>query len=272
MNKKIKALIGIIFCLIILAGCSQRNANRELPVNTPTTPVSERSEASEPILKKPESVKIPNLVYHSVRPTNGRQDIYEITPESFEKQLKYLVDNGYTAVSYSDLDKFLNGKELPPEKPVIINFDDGLDSQYEYAWPLIKKYNIKATFFFYTNPLGRKNFMTWDQAKEIADAGMEIGNHTRYHPYLTKIIDPNELEQEIDLSRKKLEEYLGVTIDIFAYPFGLSDTRIEKVVKDYGYIFARGLRHDVIVSEDDRYDLNGFIVTNSFESFQKILE
>lgn len=115
------------------------------------------------------AVKIPIFIYHSVKPyeqgESASQDRYDITPELFRKQLAYLAINDYTPVTMDDVAHYIaTGTTSPVQKPVVLGFDDGWHNQYTYAFPLLKKYHFIATFYIYTNPIGKKYFLSWDQA------------------------------------------------------------------------------------------------------------
>lgn len=191
-----------------------------------------------------ESVAVPVLVYHIVRPRYASDSAavraIALTPETFDAELAHLRAAGYHIVGFGDLaSRFASGTPLP-SKPVILSFDDGWRDQFEYAFPILEKYRDAATFFVFTNAIGRNGFVTWADLHALLAAGMQVGDHTRSHPYLTRIADEGRLWDEIDGSRKLLEETLGVPITAFAYPFGQYDPAIVGLVKKAGFTSARG--------------------------------
>jgi peptidoglycan/xylan/chitin deacetylase (PgdA/CDA1 family) len=209
------------------------------------------------------TVVCPILIYHSVREYRASDSAaarsYIITPETLEQELQFLKSQGNNAVSFDQLaDAVEKGIPLPPD-PVIISFDDGWESQYQAAFPLLKKYGFRATFFIFTNGIGAKHFMTADQLRELAAAGMEIGDHSLSHPYLAKITDENALRREIFDSRAKLEAVIGKPVTTFAYPFGHYTGHIVDLVKQAGYRSARSTFAGVRHSRDDLYTLTGLI-------------
>ncbi|MEK7523578.1 MAG: polysaccharide deacetylase family protein [Patescibacteria group bacterium] len=186
------------------------------------------------------AIWVPILVYHHIgkAPENKTSAYKSFFIESawFEKHLQYLQENGFTTIHFSDVaDYFESGQPLPP-RPVIVSFDDGWTNFYANAFPILKKYNMTATSFVISNLVGHSLHMSWDQIKELRDSGMEIGSHTLWHPYLTK---SKKAKAEIEDSKKKLEEELGIPITTFAYPFGDYNEQIEKMVADAGYTTAR---------------------------------
>lgn len=105
-------------------------------------------------------VSIPILLYHNFVTTVPDSDPdnfnYINTPESFEENIKTLLENKYSIISFKDLnDAYTGKKELPPN-PIIITFDDGYYSNYEYIYPILKKYNVKASIFIITDRIGEQ--------------------------------------------------------------------------------------------------------------------
>jgi len=86
----------------------------------------------------------------------------------FDQQMKYLKENGYTVISLGELHKFLKYRDSLPQKSVVISIDDGYRSVYNIAWPVLKKYDFRATLFIYTDFVGvSRNAITWDQLREM---------------------------------------------------------------------------------------------------------
>jgi peptidoglycan/xylan/chitin deacetylase (PgdA/CDA1 family) len=191
---------------------------------------------------------------------------YIATPGTLEGELAYLKSNGYTSVTFADLARNLtSGVPLPP-RPVIISFDDDWQSQYTYAFPLLKKYGFTATFYIWTIVVGRKNHMTWDEVRELSAAGMEIGCHTMTHPYLTRVKSDATLRREIIGARQKIEQQIGRPVTSFAYPFGQYNERVAAMVKEAGFTSARTTWPGVTHTEEGLYSLTGFIRTEATRS------
>ncbi len=186
---------------------------------------------------------VPIFGFHLVRPayTTDTREIkrYLVTKDVFEKEMKYLSDNGYHTITFATLEDYLvNGTPLP-KNPVILSFDDGWENQFVDAFPSLQKYHLTATFFVFTNAIGYQNHLTWDQIKTLSDSGMIIGSHTRSHPFLTEIPDPSKLRDEIVGSKKIIESHIGVVVNDFAYPFGFYNQAVIEAVKNSGYKDAR---------------------------------
>jgi peptidoglycan/xylan/chitin deacetylase (PgdA/CDA1 family) len=224
------------------------------------------------------TLRIPILIYHTVRPARptdtASQQQYNVPPDVFESELKYLQDHSFTVISMDQfLDDLKSGTTSPVEKPVVLTFDDGTRSQYEYAFPLLQQYHDTATFYVYTNPLDmhNENFVSWDELREMADAGMTIGSHTVTHPYLNRLT-PEELHHELFDSKAALEAGLGMPVRHFATPFGALSPAIESVARDAGYETVRGTYWGAHHAPESTTHLTGFFAPHDLSAFAEIVE
>ena len=143
-----------------------------------------REEAAPAPRPMPEDdVKVLVLNYHMV---NSMFISLAIEPEDFDWQMKYLVDHGYHTITPDELYNYLEGTGTLPDRPVLITFDDGYVDNYTHAYPILKKYNLKATIFVVTGFLSkRKGYLTWDQLREMEKNGITIESHTVTHCLMT---------------------------------------------------------------------------------------
>jgi len=211
---------------------------------------------------------VPILIYHSVREYTPRDSAasrrYIITPRALEAELKFLKAGGYVSIGFDDLAAYVEKGRPLPEPCVIISLDDGWESQYKTAFPLLRKYGFRATFFIFTNAIGKKHFMSLAELRSLRDAGMWIGSHSLSHPYLTRIKNRAALRRQIFDSKRILEEKLGEPVTAFAYPFGQYNKEIVSLVRQAGYTTARGTYFGVRHSRGDLFTLTGLInVTSS---------
>jgi peptidoglycan/xylan/chitin deacetylase (PgdA/CDA1 family) len=176
----------------------------------------------------------------------------EITPADFEAQMKLLKDSGVTVIALQDFLAWRRGEKNIPPRSAVISFDDGWKSQYEVAWPILKKYSYPLTLFIYTEGVRGGHFgggeaMTWEQLSDMRDAGVDIEAHSETHQDLRKPYDkvakkrlsPPEYEQwlhnEIFGCRELLEQRLGIKVDCFAVPYGFYNQHIKDVCRQAGY-------------------------------------
>ena len=174
---------------------------------------------------------VPVLTYHHVG--EGPDWLY-VRSADFERQLVYLRDNGYTAISVMDLARGLSGQVQLPRRPVVITFDDGYEDNYTTAFPILLRQNMQGTFFVVTGKMGQPGYLNWRQAGEMIGSGMEIGSHTVHH-YTLNEINLKELERELLASRIMLENNLQGSAPIFANPFGETAPAVVELLGRTGY-------------------------------------
>jgi peptidoglycan/xylan/chitin deacetylase (PgdA/CDA1 family) len=138
------------------------------------------------------------------------------------------------------------GSMLPP-KPIILTFDDGSETTYTTALPILQRYGFTGVSYIVRNYLGIPRYMSADQIRGLYAAGWEIGSHGLSHIELTS--QPRKHEAEVIESRRRLEKLLGVPVLSFAYPFGVYDDDSLIYVRNAGYIAAMGLGNDTLQSD-----------------------
>lgn len=222
--------------------------NIERP-NGETIPAGEVNESTDPrqngkpasaaeILARPQ---VPVLCYHQIRnwtSSDGQTGKnYIVQPADFREQMKMLADSGYNTILPDQLyDYLVYGAKLP-EKPIMLTFDDTKLDQYTVAIPELNKYGFKGVFFIMTVSLGKPNYMSKAQVKEISDAGHVIGSHTYDHQNVKKYKDEDWITQ-IEKPTKTLQEITGKEIKYFAYPFGLWNREGIPELKKRGFSAA----------------------------------
>lgn len=158
------------------------------------------------------------------------------TPEQFEQHLEYLHHNGFQVLDLAEaLEKIKNGVALP-DKSVAITFDDGYESIFNHAWPLLKQYKMPFTVFISTEPIDKKyaSMMNWQQIKTLHDNRVTIANHTQTHAHLLGL-DRQAARREIDLSQNRLKTMLKSNTKLFAYPYGEYGLGIAHYLKENQY-------------------------------------
>lgn len=179
---------------------------------------------------------VPVLFYHSFGYKSGNPII--MPPEMFEKQMKYLKDNGYTPITLNDLYYFLTCNKPVPEKSVVITMDDGYEDNYKYAYPILKKYNFKATIFVITGVVDKdSNYLTASQLKEMDKNGIDIESHTVNHEKLDTISYDKQFET-LKNSKQYLENLLQRKVNYIAYPNGENNIDTVKAAQNSGYLMA----------------------------------
>lgn len=175
---------------------------------------------------------VPVILYH--RLGTVIHPLY-LSPERFENQMKALKEAGYTTLTLKQYEDFVVGavSELP-EKPILITFDDGDIDNYEVAFPVLKNYGMKATFFIPTAYLDQADKLTSSQVLEMHHAGMSFGSHTVTHRRLANLNEA-ELCKELEQSKQTLEDLLQNPVNSIAYPGGSYNETVMLLVKKFSY-------------------------------------
>ncbi len=190
----------------------------------------------------------PVLMYHNVD-ENSKTSKLSVSPESFENQMKFLRMFRYNIISVNDIAGYLRKGKRPPFRTVAITFDDGRLNNYVHAFPIIKKYKIPCVVYISPGLVGQEGYMSWDQIKEMHQAGVHFGSHTISHAWLPGLA-PDAALTEIRESKHMIEEKLKTQIDMFSYCAGGFTDGIKRAVKNSGY------RSAVATSPGKKYDSN----------------
>ncbi len=241
------AFIAITAVAALLGASLSGAVPAEASTTTPT-PRPSPTVRPTPTPKPPASVRIPILMYHYISdPPPGSDKLridLSVSPKQFAAQLRYLKDNGYTAVSLQEVYDLLKiGKPLPP-KSVVLTFDDGYLDHYTEVFPLLKEHGMTGTFFIVTDYIVYKNpeHITWPMVKEMAHAGMRIESHSRTHKDMRNRSN-NFLVWEILGPVEQIEAYAGQRPRFFCYPTGKYDARVIKILRDVGTYAAVTTEH-----------------------------
>jgi peptidoglycan/xylan/chitin deacetylase (PgdA/CDA1 family) len=180
------------------------------------------------------------LAYHKVNSLGT--DPLTVNTEIFLRHLDYLEDKGFDFVSLSHslgqapLEPIPNSGPvpIPHNRCALLTFDHGFSTDYEVVYPLLKAKGYPAIFFLVTEMLGKKDMLGFQEVISLRKAGFIIGSHTISHPRLTDI-SLSEAKNEIEGSKKILEDNIHERIDFFSYPYGDLNEDIVNLVKEAGY-------------------------------------
>ncbi|MDR1522329.1 MAG: polysaccharide deacetylase family protein [Streptococcaceae bacterium] len=180
-----------------------------------------------------EEAWVPTLMYHHI--THEITDNNCLTPEDFEFQLDTLKKDGYTSVSPEEAYLIFTENKKPAKKVICLTFDDGFDDFYKNAYPLLKKYNMKATSFVVTNFLNKINYLTDPQILEMKKSGLiSFQSHTASHQSMESLNVKDQLEQ-LQTSKKHLDNSLKQETLAICYPAGKFDEHTANLANQAGY-------------------------------------
>jgi peptidoglycan/xylan/chitin deacetylase (PgdA/CDA1 family) len=181
------------------------------------------------------------LAYHDVGDDPSNKTDYYVSSDRFRAHLVWAMEWGLQFVGLQELSEALiQGENV--DRLAAIAFDDSLVGVHHHAMPILLELGLPATVFTVSAALGEKppwwegaaRAMTRDELLEMVAAGFSIGSHTRTHPSLPHL-DRASSRHEIEDSRIELEDLIGASVELFAYPFGHYDSEIRALVAENGY-------------------------------------
>ena len=186
---------------------------------------------------------IPILCYHRFGSPASKM---VVAPAQFEAQLDWLARNHYRVLRLADVSDFLAGRRALPVRSVVITIDDGYESAYRHAYPLLKKFGFPATLFVPTDFIGARDALSWAQLDELARSGLvDIQAHSKTHRNLVVRADGEteaahrlSIDNELRQPRTVLDRRLGgsgVDVRHFAYPFGAADASVLDAMQRQPY-------------------------------------
>lgn len=273
--KSAPAVICFLLCTMLAAAvcCLKSPSIKHMPVNAE--------------IAEKQTCDVPIIMYHAVSDIPEIQGDYVISPAELASDLKYLAENRYSFVFVKDLVDFVNGNTALPEKSIVLSFDDGYYNNYLYAYPLLKKYNAKASLspIAYYSELYTQNgevnesytHCTWEMLTEMCDSGLvELGNHS-YNLHVYDNVQQGvgqkrgesddeykaRITEDISKAQRMIEENTGRHCDFIAYPFGIYNSLTENIAQKLGFKAAltcnSGINHLEQGITDSVYELKRLI-------------
>ncbi len=231
-----KLIIASLLLSIFFIGCKakseapQKNIIVKTEEKTEKPAVPDAPVSAATIIQRKQ---VPILCYHRLENKNTTSD-YTVSINSFKDQLKLLADSGYHSILPDELDAYLTKGTPLPSKPFMLTFDDTRQEHYSIAAPEMEKHGFKGVFFVMTIPIGRPNYMTSEQIKELSDRGHVIGSHTWDH-HNVKHLKEEDWAVQIGKPNEKLKAITGKPVLYFAYPFGVWNDSAVTAIKKYSF-------------------------------------
>jgi peptidoglycan/xylan/chitin deacetylase (PgdA/CDA1 family) len=214
---------------------------------------------------------LPVLMYHSVSAVpDGPMRQFAVPPALLREQLTALTGAGYRLVGLSEALDALDAGDRGPI--VALTFDDGYADFVEHGVGVLAGAGARATLYPTVGHLGGSAdwlgaaasalgpVMTWSQLAEVADAGVEIGNHGLHHHPLD-VLPAEQLDREVRDSRDRLAEKLGRPVRSFAYPHGYNSARVRDTVARYGHTNACEVGRRLHRDGSDRFAVSRLHIT-----------
>jgi peptidoglycan/xylan/chitin deacetylase (PgdA/CDA1 family) len=274
--------------------------------------------------------RVPVLCYHYIRSRGGPiqfarvfgyvvlslpllddSELWKVSRRGFERQIAYLVARGYRTVSLDDLHEWQMGRRELPARSIVLTFDDGDESAYRHAYPVLKKYGLRATVFVVTSRVGTAwngiHCLDWSRLREMQRSGVfDIESHT--HDLHYKVGTGNDLKpvflaasegtsarsvgarwenalfDDLAQSRLQIEKQIGRTPHYLAWPYGFGSPAVDRVAIEAGFTRTCALRArpnrpvyaggGLVLSDTERFEIPRYTITarTSLRTFRQMLE
>ena len=153
---------------------------------------------------------------------------YVIKDTAFRQQMELIKESGYRGLSVTEALQYAS------EPSVCITFDDGCETDFITAAPILQGFGFRATFYLTAGFLGTPGYLTTNQVRELDAAGFEIGCHSMTHPYLSDLAE-SDMKREIMGAKLRIEEIVGQSIEHFSVPGGQYDARTLEMARSAGF-------------------------------------
>jgi peptidoglycan/xylan/chitin deacetylase (PgdA/CDA1 family) len=205
---------------------------------------------------------LPILTFHALE---ERRSATSFPPQLFRRGLARLHQAGYRTTNLVEVVECLRAGLPFPDRALVITFDDGYQTVYTEALPVLQRYGMSATVFLTTGlgpnaaptgrlpSLGGRTMLAWDEIRHMHRQGIDLGAHTCTHPDLTRL-SPSQVEAEIGRSQAIVEDALGAPVACFAYPYGLHDERSRDILQQR-FACACSAALGLITARSDPYAL-----------------
>jgi peptidoglycan/xylan/chitin deacetylase (PgdA/CDA1 family) len=174
----------------------------------------------------------------------AQRSAISLDPLIFASQVHWLKENGFFSIRLIDLVRAIREKQNLPEKAIVFTFDDGFETCYTQAAPILAEHGFTATIFLVSGYCGKKNdwpgqpasiprwpLMSWEQIRALDQMGFDFGAHTKQHARLD-LMNEVALDSEIIQSKKQIEDQLGHAVDSFCYPYGRYSPQVQAMVQE----------------------------------------
>ena len=202
------------------------------PLET-TAPPHTTVPETEPYVPEPQPMENDPVVlmYHCINdePNTPNTALF-VRPSEFEAHARAIVDNGIDTLFADEFGQVENTS-------VILTFDDGYEDNYTYMFPILKKYNLKATVYMIAYKIDSPGYLTTEQIKEMSASGLvQFGSHTLDHPELSSLSE-EDIRNQLAGSRWVISQVTGKAVTSVAYPSGKYDSRVMSIAREL-YEFA----------------------------------
>lgn len=210
------------------------------------------------------TASLPIFTFHAL---DEQPSVIAFPPRVFQSGMARLQASRYQALPLPEAVDCVRRGVPFPDRSVVITFDDGYQSVYERAFPVLQRSGMSATVFLTVGAKGRSTIksadrlpslegrpmLSWGEIREMQRQGIIFGAHTCTHPDLTRL-PPAQIEAEVRDAKAIIEDALGIPITCFAYPYGRYDYRSREIVRRH-FASACSDRLGLATASSDLYAL-----------------
>lgn len=236
-------------------------------ISSPSKPSAEKSPSASTLEqellsenKAPDKngtpTRVPILIYHSISDIPIGLKQLSVSAKDFEKQIRYIKEQGYTPIFFSELKDFKIFR-----KPIIITFDDGYKDNFSKAYPILKEYSCKATIFLIANTINKPGYLSENEIAEMKRL-VSFQSHTLSHPELDKVSNMR-LEKELMQSKEIISAITKEPVYVLSYPCGAFNGRVLKAAERY-YDYAVSTKYGYYKADSGRFNIHRIQILRSF--------
>ncbi|MCP0887276.1 polysaccharide deacetylase family protein [Ligilactobacillus sp. WILCCON 0076] len=294
MSKKkstILGLLGILLVIIVAIACTKysqhqkqlqeqkisamkKQSSKKVVAAAKASSIAKQKKENAKWKKYSTKISFPILMYHSISNVSGNSLC--VSPEKFKQEMQWLKKHGYYTLTAAEAYRVLTTNEKPAKKIVWVTLDDGYEDNYTAAYPILKKYKIKATINLITGQIQNKqaNKLTVAQLKEMKKSGLvSYGSHTVNHLDLSELT-ATEQNYQIKNSKSWLDKTLDQNTKYLCYPSGKYNSLTLTEAKKAGYTIATSTEEGLASSSNGLLELHRVRVSPNLSDtgFQNLLE
>ena len=205
---------------------------------------------------------LPILMFHTI---DDRHSVISFAPGVFRRAMTKLHERGYRTLNLLEAWEHLRQGTEFPSRALVITFDDGYETVYKEAFPVLQRYGFSATVFLTVGKINSgidsnrlpsmcdRSMLSWREIREMQRSGIEFGAHTLTHPDLT-CLSRKQAEAEICESKSVIEDALGDPVESFAYPYGRYNAHSREIVSHH-FACACSDRLGLVTGHSDHFTL-----------------
>ena len=216
-------------------------------------------------------VKIPILSYSFI---NDSGEPLSLSKATFESHIEWLNENGYTFLSAKEAYEMITTGNNVPKRPIVISFEDGYDDVFTNAYPILKKYNAKATVFISSDNINKESYLSEFMMKTMYEDGISFQGHSMNNKKL-QLLHYDEQYKYLKESKEKIESILKNKVEIIMYPYGSYDGDTITVMDKLGYKMGIGNRYGYARESNGIYNVRRIKITmnnKDMNSFRDIFK